>query len=78
MTPWVSILIFTFKESEMTIRNEYLWLVLIVAIIIVGPLLSIWALNTLFPVLAIPYTFETWLAVMLVGGMFRGSFSRKD
>jgi hypothetical protein len=28
--------------------------------------------------LAIPYTFETWLAVMLVGGMFRGSFSRKD
>jgi hypothetical protein len=78
MTPWVSILIFTFKESEMTIRNEYLWLVLIVAIIIVGPLLSIWALNTLFPVLAIPYTFETWLAVMLVGGMFRGSFIRKD
>jgi hypothetical protein len=78
MTPWVSILIFTFKEFEMTIRNEYLWLVLIVAIIIVGPLLSIWALNTLFPVLAIPYTFETWLAVMLVGGMFRGSFIRKD
>jgi hypothetical protein len=78
MTPWVSILIFTFKEFEMTIRNEYLWLVLIVAIIIVGPLLSIWALNTLFPVLAIPYTFETWLAVMLVGGMFRGSFVRKD
>ena len=62
----------------MTIRNEYLWLVLIVAIIIVGPLLSIWALNTLFPVLAIPYTFETWLAVMLVGGMIRGSFIRKD
>jgi hypothetical protein len=78
MTPWASILIFTFKEFEMTIRNEYLWLVLIVAIIIVGPLLSIWALNTLFPVLAIPYTFETWLAVMLVGGMFRGSFVRKD
>jgi hypothetical protein len=62
----------------MKIRNEYLWLVLIVAIIIVGPLLSIWSLNTLFPVLAIPYTFETWLAVMLVGGMFRGSFVRKD
>jgi hypothetical protein len=62
----------------MKIHNEYLWLVLIVAIIIVGPLLSIWALNTLFPVLAIPYTFETWLAVMLFGGMFRGSFIRKD
>ncbi len=62
----------------MTIRNEYLWLVLIVAIIIVGPLLSIWALNTLFPVLAIPYAFDTWLAVALFGGMFRGSFIRKD
>jgi hypothetical protein len=62
----------------MKIHNEYLWLVLVVIVIIVGPLLSIWALNTLFPVLAIPYTFETWLAVMLVGGMFRGSFVRKD
>jgi hypothetical protein len=62
----------------MKMHKEYMWLVLIVAIIIVGPLLSIWALNTLFPVLAIPYTFETWLAVILVGGMFRGSFIRKD
>jgi len=62
----------------MKIRNEYLWLVLVVIVIIAGPLLSIWALNTLFPVLAIPYAFDTWLAVMLVGGMFRGSFIRKD
>ena len=59
-------------------RKEYFWLVLIVIIVIVGPLLSIWALNTLFPVLAIPYTIQTWAAVMLIGGMFRGSFSRKD
>ena len=78
MTQLVLMDLFTSKESEMTIRNEYLWLVLIVAIIIVGPLLSIWALNTLFPALAIPYTIQTWAAVMLVGGMFRGSFSRKD
>jgi hypothetical protein len=61
----------------MKIRNEYLWLVLIVIVIVVGPLLSIWALNTLFPALAIPYTIQTWAAVMLVGGMFRGSFSTK-
>ena len=61
----------------MKIHNEYLWLVLVVIVIIAGPLLSIWSLNTLFPVLAIPYTFETWLAVMLVGGMFRGNFSTK-
>ena len=58
-------------------RKEYIWLVLIVIIVIVGPLLSIWALNTLFPVLAIPYTLETWAAMLLVGGMFRSSFSTK-
>jgi hypothetical protein len=61
----------------MRIHNEYLWLVLIVIIIIVGPLLSIWSLNTLFPVLAIPYTLETWAATALIGGLFRSSFSTK-
>ena len=40
-------------------RKEYIWLVLIVIIVIFGPLLSIWALNTLFPALAIPYTLES-------------------
>jgi hypothetical protein len=54
------------------------WVLIIMAIVIAGPLLSIWALNTLFPVLAIPTTFDTWLAMLLVGGMFRGSFIRKD
>ena len=62
----------------MKIRNEYVWLALLVAVIVIGPLLSIWSLNTLFPVLAIPYTMETWAAMALVGGMFRGSFNRKD
>jgi hypothetical protein len=48
------------------------WVSVIVAIVIAGPLLSIWALNTLFPVLVIPYTFDTWLAMLLIGGVFRG------
>ena len=61
----------------MKVHNEYLWLVLIVIVIIAGPLLSIWALNTLFPALAIPYTLETWAAMALVGGLFRSSFSTK-
>jgi hypothetical protein len=30
--------------------------------IIIGPLGVIWALNTLFPVVDIGYTFETWCA----------------
>ena len=61
----------------MKIHNEYLWLVLVVIVLIVGPLASIWALNTLFRVLAIPYTLETWAAMALVGGLFRSSFSIK-
>jgi hypothetical protein len=60
-------------------RKEYFWLVLLVAVIAVGPLLSIWALNTLFPALAIPYTLETWAAMALVGGVFQGlRIGKKD
>ena len=40
---------------------------LVVTLIIAGPPLLIWALNTLFPVLAIPYTVWTWLAALIVG-----------
>ena len=48
------------------------WVLIIVAIVIAGPFASIWALNTLFPVLAIPYTSDTWVAMLLIGGVFRG------
>ena len=33
---------------------------------IVVPLIVIWALNTLFPQLAIPTTFNTWVATLVV------------
>jgi hypothetical protein len=49
---------------------------LIVAIIVLGPIASIWALNTLFPSLAIPYTFETWLAALLLGGVFKTTVNK--
>ena len=41
--------------------------VLVIALIIAGPWLVIWALNTLFPVLAIPYTIWTWVAALILG-----------
>lgn len=41
-------------------------LVLAVTVIILGPLATLWALNTLFPVLSIPYTFWSWLAVVVL------------
>jgi hypothetical protein len=41
-------------------------LLLSVLVIIYGPMIIIWALNTLFPVLNIPITFKTWLATYIV------------
>jgi hypothetical protein len=42
-------------------------ILLVVALIVAGPFLLIWALNTLFPVLAIDYTVWTWLAALILG-----------
>ena len=41
----------------------------VIALIIAGPLLIIWALNTLFPVLAIEYNMYTWLAALILGSV---------
>ena len=45
---------------------------LVIAVVLLGPLLTIWSLNTLFPVLAIPYSIETWLATAVIAGIIRG------
>lgn len=45
---------------------------LIIIAIVFGPLLGIWSLNTLFPVLAIPYTWQTWAAYFLIFGSLTG------
>ncbi len=37
---------------------------------IATPIALIWALNTLFPILAIPYTVATWAAAFIVAGVF--------
>jgi hypothetical protein len=41
-------------------------MLMIAAILIFGPILVIWSLNILFPVLAIPYTLETWAAIVIL------------
>jgi hypothetical protein len=45
---------------------------LIIFILIFGPIAGIWSLNTLFPVLAIPYTLQTWAAFFLLFGSVTG------
>jgi hypothetical protein len=39
---------------------------IILTLLIVGPLVVIWSLNTLFPVLAISFTWKTWLATVVL------------
>jgi hypothetical protein len=40
---------------------------LIIGLFLIGPILVIWALNTLFPVVNIDYTWQTWVAVIVIG-----------
>lgn len=52
------------------------WMVLfviiaVIAMVIVGPLVTIWALNMIFH-LSIPRTFETWFAVAWLAVLVHG------
>lgn len=64
----------------MSLFNIVLAIILVVVLLAIGPLLVIWSLNTLFPVLAIPYTVWTWAAIILLGTFLRANVSvkRKD
>ena len=55
-------------------------LIIVVGLIIAGPLITIWAANTLFPILAIPYAVDTWAAVIILGAFLRANVTvkRKD
>jgi hypothetical protein len=62
----------------MTTNKIVVFLLLTLLLIVIGPLLSIWALNTLFPVLAIPYSFDTWCAVILLKGFLTVQVVKRD
>ena len=49
----------------------------IVLLAALGPWLVIWSLNTLFPTLAIEFTFWTWCAVVIMGVFFRANVTVK-
>lgn len=51
---------------------------LVIFLIIIGPLLVIWSWNTLFgAAYLIPYTLETWCAIVLLGTFFRANVTVK-
>ena len=51
-------------------------LLVVIAIAVVFPFLFIWSVNTLFA-LTIPYTLETWSAVVLLQIFFKSEISFK-
>lgn len=57
----------------MTNTKIVLIVALVLAIIVLMPWAGIWALNTLFPTLAIPFTFDTWCASVILGGIVSGN-----
>ncbi len=61
---------------KLTSRYTTLLLAFMLLIVIFVPLATIWSLNTLFPVLAIPYTFKTWLAAAILGSVVAAKTAR--
>ena len=55
----------------------FLAILFVVFLVVIGPIATIWSLNTLFPALSIPYSFETWLAIVVIGGVFKSSVTVK-
>ena len=49
--------------------------ILLVFLIVISPLTTIWAINVIFPTLAIPYTFQTWLAIVVLGMFLKSSYN---
>ena len=68
-------------QDKETVMNQdsklILFGALIIVLIVLGPLGIIWALNTLFPVLAISYTIETWAATIILGSVFKTTITKK-
>ena len=70
--------VFTSKEMTMSDNTKLaFWVVALLFLVVVGPLCTIWALNTLFPVLAIPVSFDTWVATVILFGVTKSGFSSK-
>jgi hypothetical protein len=54
----------------------FLLVLFIVAVVVLGPIATIWSLNTLFPALAIPVNFDTWCAAAVLGGILSAKIGK--
>ena len=58
-------------------KKLFVGMILILLLIIFAPFGYIWALNTLFTSLDIPYSFDTWLAMVMAHLFFHQTISVK-
>ena len=65
------------KQSVILVSSAAAIMLLCAALLIFGPVFVIWSLNTLFPVLAIPYTIETWCSVVILAWFMKMRVSVK-
>ena len=54
-------------------RLKLVAVLLLTAMAILSPLGLVWALNTLFPPLHVPYTPQTWLACWIIYAVIKAS-----
>lgn len=57
----------------MTVTKILMVVGLVLLLIVLMPYAAIWSLNTLFPALAIPFTFDTWCAAVVLSGVVSGN-----
>jgi hypothetical protein len=46
-----------------------------ILMIILGPIATIWAMNTLFPSLNIPTNFDTWCAIVVLSAVLKSNYT---
>jgi hypothetical protein len=64
-------------KSIIAVFGVTIGIIIIIGLAVLLPILYLWALNTLFPVLAIPYSLETWSAAVLLHIFFSKSIEIK-
>ncbi len=57
--------------------GKILIVLLAIALVVLFPLAVIWSVNMLLPAAAIPVSFDTWCAVVVLGMFFRGESTFK-
>ena len=67
---------FDVTKTSSDIATISVVVILVIIGIIAAPLLTLLALNTLFPTLSVPYTFGTWLATLWVLAVINGKVKK--